>query len=375
MCDCRAHRMCHEMAQVVADDNQINAFHHVTKGDSGPGIDGVRPRDLRDYISVHGDALYDEILTGQYQPLPLKPVVVEKFDGKGGQRELHIPTVIDRFVQRLILPVVRAAVPVSENVHGSLARRSAWDHIKSIQAGIMGGGRHIVRVDVKDAYPSVDQALLLGRLAKVVRCKNLRAVIRHIMRTPVQRDLGTALPTTSGIAQGGPLSPVLLHLLLQDVDKVLRRARSVWTRYTDEIVVCTGSARTAQRAFSRVSKALGAVGLDSHPEKSGVMPASSLEFLGVEFEENGRTRVSRLARERFLCRLKAAHAHEFYPARLERALADKCRGYRNYYQQADDYDHHARDLMEDLERVVKEGEMSPGIRWIGPIHLMNRARS
>jgi RNA-directed DNA polymerase len=212
------------------------ALKRVKQNKGSPGIDGMTVEDLPDHLRVHWPSLREKLLAGTYQPQPVRRHVIPK--SGGGERELGIPTVLDRFIQQALLQVLqpRFDPTFSEHSHGFRPRRSAHDAVREVQLAqryVQQGRRWVVDVDLEKFFDRVNHDVLMGRLAKRIEDRRVLGLLRRYLNAGVMAN-GVVMDRHEGTPQGGPLSPLLANVLLDEVDKELEKRGHAFVRYADD---------------------------------------------------------------------------------------------------------------------------------------------
>lgn len=208
------------MEEVVHRDNLRRALKRVKGNKGSPGVDGMTVDQLPDYLRDHWPRIREELLSGRYQPSAVRRVSIPK--PTGGTRELGVPTALDRFIQQAILQVLqpRFDPSFSQHSYGFRPGRSAHDAIAAAQRLITEGRAIVVDVDVEKFFDRVNHDVLMGRLARRIEDKRLLRLIRRYLSAGMMAD-GVVVDRYEGTPQGGPLSPLLANVLLDEVDKAL----------------------------------------------------------------------------------------------------------------------------------------------------------
>lgn len=285
------------MEAVLARRNLQTALKRVRQNKGSPGIDGMTVEELPDYLRVHWPRLREALLAGRYQPKPVKRVTIPKRGG--GMRELGIPCVLDRFIQQAVLQVLQPLLDptFSEHSHGFRPGRSAHDAVREAQQYIQEGRRWVVDVDLEKFFDRVNHDVLMGRLARRMGDKCVLGLIRRYLTAGILAD-GVVLARHEGTPQGGPLSPLLANVLLDEVDRVLERRGHAFVRYADDCNVYVWSRRAGERVMQRLAWLYAKLRLRVNPAKSAVAPVWRRTFLGFRFwvAPGGRIK-RRVARE------------------------------------------------------------------------------
>ena len=269
------------MEEVVQRDNLLRALKRVKANKGSPGVDGMTVNQLPDHLRVHWLRLREELLAGRHQPQPVRRVEIPK--ATGGVRELGIPTVVDRFIQQAILQVLqpRFDPTFSEHSYGFRPGRSAHDAIAAAQRFVSEGREVVVDVDLEKFFDRVSHDVLMGRLAKRIEDGRLLGLIRRYLEAGVMVD-GVAAERHEGTPQGGPLSPLLANVLLDEVDKELERRGHAFVRYADDSNVYVRSVRAGERVMAFLRERYAALHLRLNESKSAVAPVWGRKFLGFD---------------------------------------------------------------------------------------------
>ena len=270
------------MELVVDRANLKRALKRVKQNKGSPGVDGMNVDELSDYLKKEWPRIREELLVGSYEPAPVLRRLIEK--AGGGMRELGIPTVLDRFIQQAILQVLQPIYDVtfSEHSHGFRPGRRAHDAIREAQRYVQGGKRWVVDVDVEKFFDRVHHDVLMGRLARKISDRRLLRLIRRYLVVGVM-DGGVVVERYEGTPQGGPLSPLLANVLLDEVDQELERRGHAFVRYADDLRVFVGSQRAGDRVMRSLVALFGKLRLQINKTKSAVDRALYRSFLGFSF--------------------------------------------------------------------------------------------
>ncbi len=267
------------MGKVVSRQNLQVALKRVRKNKGSPGIDGMTVDELPDHLRENWPALREQLLAGRYQPSPVKRQLIPK--GNGGLRELGIPTVLDRFIQQALLQVLQPLFDPSFSIHsyGFRPKRSAHQAVKAARAYVQQGLRIVVDVDLAKFFDRVNHDILMGRLAKRISDKTMLGLIRRYLEAGILAN-GVVVERHKGTPQGGPLSPLLANVLLDEVDKELERRGHAFARYADDCNVYVRSRRAGERVMQLLRRLYGKLRLQINEDKSAIAPAFERQFLG-----------------------------------------------------------------------------------------------
>jgi RNA-directed DNA polymerase len=270
------------MAEVVSRPNLQAALKRVRQNKGSPGTDGMTVDELPGHLREHWPRIREELIAGRYQPQPVKQQQIPKRGG--GVRQLGIPTVLDRFIQQALLQVLqpRFDPTFSEHSHGFRPRRRAHDAVCEAQRYVQQGKRWVVDVDVEKFFDRVNHDMLMGRLAKRIEDKRVLGLIRRYLEAGIMAN-GVVMERHEGTPQGGPLSPLLANVLLDEVDKALERRGHAFVRYADDCNVYVQSPRAGERVMRLLVRLLGRLRLRVNESKSAVARATERSFLGFTF--------------------------------------------------------------------------------------------
>jgi RNA-directed DNA polymerase len=229
------------MEEVCERENCKQALAKVKANKGSPGIDGMTVEELPEYLKQHWPAIREQLLSGTYKPQPVKRVEIPKPDG--GVRKLGIPTVLDRFIQQVVMQVLqrRWDRTFSENSYGFRPGRSAQQAVQTAQQYIADGYRWVVDLDLEKFFDRVNHDRLMAKIAERVSDKRMLKLIRAFLTAGVMEN-GLVSPVDEGTPQGGPLSPLLSNIVLDEFDRELEQRGLRFARYADD------SAPRAQRA-------------------------------------------------------------------------------------------------------------------------------
>lgn len=270
------------MERVVEHANVVAAFKRVRKNKGSPGVDGMTVEDLTGFLRENWERIRAELLEGSYQPSPVRRHEIPK--SGGGVRQLGIPTVLDRFIQQAILQVLQPIYDptFSEYSYGFRPGRSAHDAVVQAQSYVQDGRTWVVDVDLEKFFDRVNHDVLMGRLAKRIGDKRLLRVIRRYLEAGVMAD-GVVVGRQEGTPQGGPLSPLLANVLLDEVDRELEKSGHAFVRYADDCNVYVRSERAGERVMERLRKLYAGLRLKVNEDKSAVAKVWDRKFLGYSF--------------------------------------------------------------------------------------------
>ena len=273
------------LERALSRENLMAAWKQVKSNHGAPGVDGVSIEDYPQWAKQHWEKTRRALEGGYYIPSPVKRVEIPKPSG-GGVRLLGIPTVNDRVIQQAIAQVIMPIVDptFSEHSFGFRPKRSAHQAVKQVRSYIEQGNRVAVDIDLSKFFDTVDHDILMARLSRHVTDKRLLKLIGRYLRAVVMMGDGLH-PTRVGVPQGGPLSPLLANIVLDDLDKYLESRDLKFARYADDFVICVKSTSRAHRVRQQVTRFLEQrLKLKVNEDKSNVVKTNGLEFLGFTFK-------------------------------------------------------------------------------------------
>jgi RNA-directed DNA polymerase len=270
------------MERVVARGNAEEALKRVRRNKGSPGIDGMTVEELEPYLREHWQAIREHLLAGSYRPSAVRRKQIPK--SGGGVRELGIPTVLDRFVQQLFLQVLTPIFDptFSEHSHGFRPGRRAHDAVRKAQQYIQDGRRWVVDVDLEKFFDRVNHDVLMGKLENRIGDRRMLRIIRRYLEAGIMAD-GAVVERHEGTPQGGPLSPLLANVLLDEVDKELEKRGHAFVRYADDCNVYVRSKRAGGRVLAALRRKYAKLRLRVNEEKSTVARVWERKFLGYSF--------------------------------------------------------------------------------------------
>jgi len=267
------------MEAIVERDNLRKALAQVKRNKGAPGLDGMTVEALGAHLKDHWLTIRAQLLDGSYKPQPVKRVEIPK--AAGGVRALGVPTVLDRFVQQAVMQVLQAAWDgtFSASSYGFRPKRSAHQAVRAAQEFIASGRRVVVDIDIEKFFDRVNHDILMGLVAKRVADARILRLIRGFLTCGVLAD-GLVGPTDEGTPQGGPLSPLLSNLMLDELDKELERRGHCFARYADDCNVYVRSRRAGERVMTLLRRLYAGLHLTVNEAKSAVASVVGRKFLG-----------------------------------------------------------------------------------------------
>jgi len=290
------------MEQVVQPDNLNQAYAKVLANKGSPGIDGMRVDQLAGWIRRHRQNFIASLLDGGYQPSPVRGVNIPK--SGGGRRQLGIPTVIDRLVQQAFLQVLTPILDptFSPSSYGFRPGKSAHHALHAAKEHVAEGYTTVVDIDLEKFFDRVNHDVLMNRLGRHVGDKRMLKIIGRFLRAGLMSE-GVCVSREEGTPQGGPLSPLLANLMLDDLDRELERRGHRFCRYADDCNIYVQSQKAGDRVMSSVAGFLeDKLHLRVNRLKSAVAHVSERKFLGHRLLSGGRLGIApqslKRARER-----------------------------------------------------------------------------
>jgi group II intron reverse transcriptase/maturase len=270
------------MERVVDRSNLQAALKRVRKNKGSPGIDGMTVDELPDHLRAHWPRIREELLAGTFRPQPVKRQPIPKKGG--GVRELGIPTVLDRFIQQALLQVLQPRFDPSFSRHsyGYRPGKRAHDAVCAAQRYVQGGRRWVVDVDLEAFFDRVNHDVLMGKLETRIADRRVLGLIRRYLDAGVMTH-GVVTERHEGTPQGGPLSPLLANVLLDEVDKELERRDHAFVRYADDCNVYVQSERAGHRVMGLLRRLFAKLRLRVNEAKSAVAKATHRKILGYSF--------------------------------------------------------------------------------------------
>lgn len=327
------------MEEVVGHDNLLAAYKRVRANKGVPGVDGMRVEDVWGYIALNWSRIREDLLEGRYEPQPILGVEIPK--PGGGVRQLGIPTALDRVIQQALHQVLTPIFDpdFSESSYGFRPGRSAHQAVLAAREHVAAGKRWVVDMDLEKFFDRVNHDVLMARVARKVQDKRVLGLIRRFLQAGLMQG-GLASLRKEGTPQGGPLSPLLSNILLDDLDKELERRGHAFCRYADDCNIYVRTRRTGERVMASVSRFLTErLKLRVNEAKSAVDRPWSRKFLGYSMTWHKRPRLK--VSPSSVKRLKDALREHFRKGRGRKlqdvitTLTPKLRGWANYFKLAE----------------------------------------
>ena len=323
------------MEEVCERENLKEALRQVKANKGSSGVDGMTVVALSDYLKRHWPAIREQLLSGTYEPKPVRRVEIPKPDG--GVRKLGIPTVLDRFIQQAVMQVLqrRWDRTFSDYSYGFRPGRSAHQAVAQAQQYIAEGHGWCVDLDLEKFFDRVNHDKLMGRIANRIEDKRLLKLIRAFLNAGVMEN-GLVSPSVEGTPQGGPLSPLLSNLVLDELDRELERRGHRFVRYADDCNIYVRSERAGQRVMESITRFITQrLKLKVNETKSAVARPRERKFLGFSFSAGPEVKrvIAPKALDRFKQRIREI-TRRAKGVSIETTIAELApylRGWRNYF--------------------------------------------
>jgi RNA-directed DNA polymerase len=324
------------MEEVCGRENCQQALRRVKRNKGAPGVDGMTVRDLPGYLKQHWTTIREQLLKGTYRPQPVKRVEIDKPDGSG-VRKLGVPTVLDRFIQQAVLQVLqkRWDPTFSDHSYGFRPGRSAHRAVARAQQYVAEGYRWVIDLDLEKFFDQVCHDKLMARIAARISDRRVLKLIRVFLAAGVMEG-GVVSAVGEGVPQGGPLSPLLSNLVLDEWDQELERRGHRFVRYADDSNVYVRSERAGRRVMASLTAFItNRLKLKVNHTKSAVARPWQRKFLGFSFtsEAQPRRRIAPQAVGRFKERVRelTGRARSVSLTRMAEDLSPYLRGWQGYF--------------------------------------------
>jgi RNA-directed DNA polymerase len=324
------------MEEVCERENLKEALRRVKANKGSAGVDGMTVGGITDYLKQHWPAIREQLLSGTYKPQPVRRVEIPKPDG-GGVRKLGIPSVLDRFIQQAVMQVLQKQWDrtFSDHSYGFRPGRSAHQAVAQAQQYIAEGHGWCVDLDLEKFFDRVNHDKLMGQIAKRVEDKRLLRLIRAFLNVGVMEN-GLVSPSVEGTPQGGPLSPLLSNLVLDELDRELKRRSHRFVRYADDCNIYVSSERAGQRVMESITRFITQkLKLKVNEAKRAVAQPQERKFLGFSFTAGPEVRrvIAPKALDRFRQRIReiTRRAKGVGMETTMEELAPYMRGWRSYF--------------------------------------------
>ena len=292
------------MEEALSPENWHTAWKAVVANQGAAGVDGVKCEELVPLLKQHGEKIRAKLLAGTYVPNAVRRVTIPK--PGGGERHLGIPTVLDRFVQQLLLGVLTPIweARFSKSSYGFRPGRSQHDAIRAAQQHIQEGKTYVVDLDIEKFFDRVNHDILMSRIGQVISDKRIKRIIGRMLRAGVMVE-GVVMDREEGTPQGGPMSPLLANIYLDALDKEIEARGLAHVRYADDCNIYVGSQAAADRVKESISRWIEQrLRLKVNESKSGSGGVKGRKFLGFSLDPDGTIQIAKQSIVRFKDRVR-----------------------------------------------------------------------
>jgi group II intron reverse transcriptase/maturase len=324
------------MEEVVRRKNLKKALKRVCVNKGSPGIDGMTVDELKDYLKAHWPEIRERLLQGRYNPQPVKQVLIPK--PGGGTRMLGIPTVLDRFIQQALLQALNPIYDpaFSPYSYGFRPRRNAHQAVRQAKRYIEEGYKWVVDIDLEKCFDRINHDILMGRIAKRISDNRVLRLIRRYFQAGIMVH-GVVQERHEGTPQGGPLSPLLSNILLDELDKELERRGHNFCRYADDCNIYVRSERAGKRVMDSIERFLAKkLKLKVNRQKSAVDKPQERQFLGFSFTDGRalKIKLSRKALKNVKHRIKqiTRRSRGIFLLQVVKELSEYLKGWLGYFR-------------------------------------------
>ena len=340
------------MEAVVARENMFRAYEQVVGNKGAAGVDGMTVEQLKPYLQERWAKIKEELLKGKYQPQPVRSVEIPK--PQGGMRQLCIPTVVDRLIQQALHQVLSPIFEpqFSESSYGFRPGRSAHQAVQKARDYVAEGRRWVVDLDLEKFFDRVNHDVLMSRLARKISDKRVLRLIRRYLQAGMMTG-GVVSPRVEGTPQGGPLSPLMSNVLLDDLDKELERRGHKFCRYADDCNIYVRSKQAGERVMASVREFLARrLRLKVNLEKSAVARPWTRKYLGysMTWHKQPRLKVANASVDRLKAKVRVIfrEGRGRSLSRVTKELNQLLRGWIQYFRLAE-----TKGIFEDLDKWLR----------------------
>lgn len=346
-----------ELIEKILHRNNLNeAFKKVKSNKGSAGIDGISTEELLEHLKENKDKILGQIRARKYKPKPVKRVQIPKSNGK--KRNLGIPTTTDRVIQQAIAQILSPIYEkkFSENSYGFRPNRSAHDALKRIKEIADEGYSRVVDLDLEKYFDTVNQSKLIQILSEDIKDGDVISLIHKYLKSGIMID-GIKVKSDKGVPQGGPLSPLLANIYLNEADQELEKWGYKFVRYADDMLIFAKNRKAAERYYKRVKKLLeGKLKLKVNEEKTSIRKLSQTKYLGYGFYHNNGTqlKVHKESLKKLKAKLKAVTSRSNALGYRQRRIKINqiIRGWIQYFKLAN-MRNHLQKLDEWLRRRIR----------------------
>jgi RNA-directed DNA polymerase len=359
------------MEEIVQRENVEQAIRRVVANKGAPGVDGMTVKELWPYMRANWIGIKKQLMEGTYKPQPIRGVKIPK--PEGGERQLGIPTVLDRTIQQAMVQVMEPLFDpeFSESSYGFRRGRSAHDALKRASEYVEEGRGIVVDIDLEKYFDQVNHDVLMAKIGKKIRDKKLLKLVGRFLRAGLMQE-GLMEQRVRGTPQGGPLSPLLSNILLDELDKELEKRPHKFCRYADDCNIYVRTEKAGHRVMQSVKAFLEKkLKLKINETKSAVAPVQERKFLGFFLDESGRIRVSQKAKDRMKKRIREITKRN-RGVKMEKIIEELnvyLRGWGNYFQMGM-WAGRLRDLDSWVRRRLRCYRFAQGKRNLGRARLL-----
>ncbi len=338
------------MTKICTLSNLRQAYKQVKRNKGSAGVDGMTVDDMHDYFKLHIESIREALMSGRYYPQPVRGVKIPK--PGGGERQLGIPTVIDRVIQQAIMQVLETVYDpeFSGSSYGFRPRRGAHDALKAASAYVESGHIWVVDLDLEKFFDRVNHDILMSKLAKRIEDKNLLRLIRRYLETGMMQD-GVREKRQAGTPQGSPLSPLLSNIMLDELDKELEKRGHKFCRYADDCNIYVRSERAGRRVMESVTQFLEhRLRLKVNTTKSAVALVNQRKFLGYRLQKNGGLSIAPESLERLKDKIREQTKRNRWQSlkQIIEEIKQTLRGWINYFRLSG-----SRSTLRDLDAWIR----------------------
>ncbi|MDK2936405.1 MAG: RNA-directed polymerase [Eubacteriaceae bacterium] len=341
------------LEKILTRDNLNLAYKQVKRNRGAGGIDGMQVDELLPYLKENRNELIEAIRSGKYKPQPVRRVEIPKENGK--TRKLGIPTVVDRLIQQAIAQVLTPIFEqqFSDNSYGFRPKRSAQGALKQSQKNITDGYKYVVDMDLERYFDTVNHSRLIQILSETIKDGRVISLIHKFLNAGVMSG-GVFERSEEGVPQGGPLSPILGNIMLNECDKELERRGHHFVRYADDLMIFCKSRRAAERTLKNIAPFIEEkLFLRINREKTKVSNVAKVKFLGYGFyiyQEQGRLQVHPQSIQKLKDKIRqiTGRSNGMGIQRQKERLLQIVRGWVNYFKLAD-----MKNILKQLDKWMR----------------------